>query len=405
MLKVLINAYACAPRKGSEPGMAWNWIVQLSKHCRLHVITEGEWQQEIEEALLNLPQGKNIKFYYNPVSAQIREICWNQGDWRFYYYYRKWQKGTLQIAKDIISKNKIDLIHQLNMVGYREPGLLWQIPDIPKVWGPVGGFGEIPNNYLGLFAKSSAYKQRIKQLINRYQVKLPYIKQPIKEVDRVVACNSDAKYVLQKYVSYPIQVISEVGAKVPENTVVTKRKDTNTLKIAWVGKNDSRKALSLALTVMQNIHSSNIQLHIYGVAKSAIENTAESVRDNVIFHGWLPLNQVHEALSQSDILLFTSLHEASGTAVLEALSFGLPVICHDTCGMADSINESCGLKIEMISVEHSIKQFSNVIEELNKSRVKLHELSKGALNQANKLSWENNAKKMIDIYNSVLANQ
>ena len=44
MLSILINAYACSPNMGSEPGMAWNWCVNLANHCELHIITEG-WQK------------------------------------------------------------------------------------------------------------------------------------------------------------------------------------------------------------------------------------------------------------------------------------------------------------------------------------------------------------------------
>ena len=42
MLKILINAYACSPNWGSEPGMAWNWITNIAKHCKCFVITESE---------------------------------------------------------------------------------------------------------------------------------------------------------------------------------------------------------------------------------------------------------------------------------------------------------------------------------------------------------------------------
>lgn len=87
MLSILINAYACSPGMGSEPGMAWNWCVNLAKHCELHIITEGEFREKIEATLKTLPQGKNMHFYYNPVSDEIRKMCWNQGDWRFYTYY------------------------------------------------------------------------------------------------------------------------------------------------------------------------------------------------------------------------------------------------------------------------------------------------------------------------------
>ena len=48
MLSILINAYACSPNMGSEPGMAWNWCVNLAQYCELHIITEGEFREKIE---------------------------------------------------------------------------------------------------------------------------------------------------------------------------------------------------------------------------------------------------------------------------------------------------------------------------------------------------------------------
>ena len=99
MINILINAYAVAPNWGSEQGMGWNWITNIAKYCNCHIITEGEWKEEIEKTVAELPQKDNLHFYYNPVSDKIRQICWNQGDWRFYYYYRQWQKKTLKIAE------------------------------------------------------------------------------------------------------------------------------------------------------------------------------------------------------------------------------------------------------------------------------------------------------------------
>lgn len=109
MLSILINAYACSPNMGSEPGMAWNWCVNLAKYCELHIITEGEFKNKIEAALPTLPQGNNMHFYYNPVSDEIRKMCWNQGDWRFYKYYREWQWKTYIMAEEIIKQHDIEL--------------------------------------------------------------------------------------------------------------------------------------------------------------------------------------------------------------------------------------------------------------------------------------------------------
>ena len=81
MLSILINAYACSPEMGSEPGMGWNWCVNLAKHCELHIITEGEFRDNIEAALPNLPQRNNMHFYYNPVSEKIRKTNFNIFSW------------------------------------------------------------------------------------------------------------------------------------------------------------------------------------------------------------------------------------------------------------------------------------------------------------------------------------
>lgn len=139
MLSVLVNAFACSPGMGSEPGMAWNWCVNLAKYCELHIITGDEFRDRIESAVPELSHGENMHFYYNPITEKVREMCWNQGDWRFYRQYREWQKKTLLMARDIINNNHIDIIHQLNMTGFREPGYLWMIEEVPFVWGPIGG--------------------------------------------------------------------------------------------------------------------------------------------------------------------------------------------------------------------------------------------------------------------------
>ena len=149
-MKILINAYACSPGMGSEPGMAWNWCVNLAKYCELYIVTEGEFRDKIEAVVPTLPQGENMHFYYNPVSERVRKMCWNQGDWRFYKYYREWQLKTADIARGICRREQIDILHQLNMIGFREPGYLWKVSQetgIPFVWGPIGGLKQFPINY------------------------------------------------------------------------------------------------------------------------------------------------------------------------------------------------------------------------------------------------------------------
>ena len=106
-MKILINAYACSPGMGSEPGMAWNWVSNLAKFCELYIITEGEFRDRIEEVVPTLEQGKNMHFYYNPVSEEIRKMCWNQGDWRFYKYYRECSGRRISMLRKSVRRRRL----------------------------------------------------------------------------------------------------------------------------------------------------------------------------------------------------------------------------------------------------------------------------------------------------------
>lgn len=402
MLNILINAYACAPHKGSEPGMAWNWIINLARHCRLFVITEGEWQREIELALDRLPEKENITFYYNPVSPKIRQMCWNQGDWRFYYFYRQWQKKTFGIARDIIENHPIDLVHQLNMVGYREPGLLWKFRDIPSVWGPIGGFGGVPNSFLELYGWKDKIKQLVKGLLNQVQVYSPYIQNAIINTSVLIACNSVAKDVLSRFRGDGVGLVSEVGTFSESLHTNEARWAEEQLQLCWIGRNYPTKALIIALRVFKQLEGFPVHLRVIGVDVESVPPREMANLKNVTFHAWLPLDEVHKQLGNSHALLFTSLYEATGTAVLEALSNGVPVLCHDTCGQGDVIDDSCGIKIPLKNPESSVRLFKKAIIELLGDRKKLRELAFGALKRAEELTWEEKVKQMIAIYSKAL---
>jgi len=200
MLSILVNAYACSPDMGSEPGMGWNWCVNLANHCELYIITEGEFRDKIEAAVPTLPQGKNMHFYYNPVSDEVRRMCWNQGDWRFYWHYRKWQQKTLEIARGIIAEHHIDVLHQLNMIGFREPGYLWKIAGIPFVWGPIGGMELVPTAYLKGAGWKTILKNRLKNMINSWQMHhQPRVLKAINRANMLVAATGGAYDVLHDY--------------------------------------------------------------------------------------------------------------------------------------------------------------------------------------------------------------
>jgi glycosyltransferase involved in cell wall biosynthesis len=405
MLAVLINAYACAPNRGSEPGMAWNWIINLAKYCKVYVITEGEWKDEIEIALKKLPQGDNIIFYYNPLSKKIRKMCWNQGDWRFYYYYRKWQKGTLLLANEIIKDNPIDLIHQLNMIGFREPGFLWKIKDKPFIWGPVDAKESFPIEYLEDSGIKNKLKMYLKNELTQIQLKSgKRIRQTVHKANFVVSASTESVMTFEKYFDCQSVLINETGCYPIESQEAKVNVEKQTFDILWVGKFDLRKQLILALKVISKIKDLNIQFHVAG--GSPIENeeyksiaTKLGISDKCNWHGIVSHQQIQKLMQQSDLFFFTSVAEGTPHVVLESIANQLPVMCFDCCGQGDSVKDEVGVKIKLSNPVQSISEFSNKIKYLYENREVLKQMSNNCIQKKNDLSWDKKAQDMMVLYN------
>jgi hypothetical protein len=67
----------------------------------------------------------------------------------YYAGYKAWQKAAWREARRLHADRPFDVVHQLNMTGFREPGYLWRL-DAPFVWGPIGGGANIPPAYFPL---------------------------------------------------------------------------------------------------------------------------------------------------------------------------------------------------------------------------------------------------------------
>ena len=80
---------------------------------------------------------------------------------------------------------------------------------------------------------------------------------------------------------------------------------------------------------MKNLREYPIELHVIGVDKSKVNKSLLTDLNKVYFYSWISHQEVQEHFQQCHALLFTSLNEGTPHVVIEALSNGLPVICHD----------------------------------------------------------------------------
>lgn len=408
-LNILINAYAVSPTWGSEPGMGWNWVINLANYCKVHVITEGEWKNEIEKAISGLPQKENLKFYYIPVSDNIRNMCWNQGDWRFYWYYRKWQKRAYYKSLDIIRNNNIDIIHQLNMIGFREPGYLWKIKEIPFVWGPVGGMGSVPINYLtGIsFGRKSFF--RLKNFISAMQVRFSHRVRAAVKRGCMLAATKEVQDKISHIYGINIPIENETGCSLSDISIKDKRiEQEKPLRLLWVGRFITTKKLDLALKTVAALKDINIELTICGTGSVEEVTRYQALSENlgiidkIHWEGKIEHSRIFEYMHSSDLFFFTSIMEATSTVVLESIQCELPILCFNTCGFGPIVKDFAGITVEISNPDQAVADFAKEIKRIYDDREILNRISDQIVAKRDCLTWDSKAVKTIQLYHNCI---
>lgn len=407
-LNILINAYACGPNWGSEIGMGWNWIINLSNYCQLHIITESNFKEDIEKALPILNLKYIPQFYYEDIGAKGRELFWKQGSFSFYSHYKKWQKRAFLQAKSIIKQNDIDIVHQLNMIGFREPGYLWLIKDKPFIIGPLGGFAMYPWKYMALLGLRDKVFYALRNIINSFQILfLKRYKKALSAASKVYLATPDGQEIISKY-SSEFSIASETGAYSYFGDSLSKSFQLNDdLILSWVGVIKGSKALPLALKAIANSKfKSKIKLNVVGVGINELKckQLAQDlgIADNIVWHGRVNNDESKKIISLSHFLFFTSILEATSTVVFEALQNNTPVICHDAFGFGHVVDNSCGIKIKLSHPRKAVQDFTNVLDNIFHKNFNYAVFSNGCKNKIKEYEWDTKARKMYLDYKNIL---
>ncbi len=354
-LNYLLSAYSVKPYAGSEPGLGWYWLKELVKqNYKVFLVTESEFQQELDGWVKN-EKIKNIEILYVSIGKIGRRLCWNQGSWIFYLFYRIWQFKAFLISLHKWSKVEFKFIHHLNMIGYRELGFQWMRKGI-KILGPLGGLNRVSKG----FDKSLKSKiiRKLKHNLNFISFYDPFVFLALKQSKFILAANSESLNELNRR-GYNSILFNETGVD-DYSEYNSKEKDYDMI---FVGKLVERKQPDLFIEVVKRIlkHKKNIKSLIIGDGPMLdnLKNQIKTEKLPIEIRIKVDRNDVLRYMGKTKIMLFPSIDEGTPWVVLEALSVGIPVLAHNCCGMADIIDNK--FLISPKSFDTSAVDFSKLV--------------------------------------------
>lgn len=422
-MNILLVSHEMHPHQGSECAMGWNTALALSQNNSLTVIcasgsqlAPGGYMRAIREYERSntLPSGINFQFVSQPLLSRflisLNKYLFDTSDGvgsrvLFYAALNEWHKSAYQVAKKLNAERKFDLVHQLTPISFLRPGFMWRL-NIPFFWGPVGGMYVMPYK----FSMRLGIKQFCFEAIRGLNVKLQQIKFSrhrsfFSRVSHVWAISNSEMLYLSKFtskVSLMVDSAPPLGLKRAEQ-----RAGDGYVVLCWSGRHASYKALDILLLALSKVISLKVKLIVLGSGPKTEEWKALALKlklSNIEWKGHVSYQDALNEMAKSDIFIHTSLREAASHVIMEAMGLGLPVICHDVCGMSSVVDESSGIKIPFVDYETSIKLFAKEIQRLIEDKHQITALSIGAARRSTELSWNSKAAIFESRYIECLEN-
>lgn len=234
------------------------------------------------------------------------------------------------------------------------------------------------------------------------QITKNMIKNLLNQADQIIVLGESWK-------EFVIKVIPTAKVKIAGNPVKINESYKNIDKvfnIIFIGFLEKRKGVDTLIKSIPYIDVKNIDVKIWicgdGPERENLEQLSHSlnVDDKVKFLGWIDSKKKNEILKDANVLVFPSQNEGLPMAILESLSYGVPVITTNVGSISDVIRDGYnGYFIEV----GDFKRISEYINGLLLSKSIYNFLSKNSITSIrNNYDNDQYFKNIKDIYNNLV---
>ncbi len=404
-LKIFVSAYACEPGLGSEIGVGWHWVLEMSKYFDLWVLTRKSNQRSIEPWLAKHPEYNHIRFLYYDWPKWAR--FWKKGLRGVRTYYNLWQMCTNSIVKRTMIENNIKIFHHLTY-----GNVLWKVSSYGQkqffIWGPVGGLETIPKSFSQHYDKKSRLLEGVRRRVVAMSASNFGFKKRCKKAN-LILCKTDItrNYIPETYRKKAI-LFTDVAAEVAKHSEplceissLSQNKNGVT-EFITVGRLDAWRGFDLAIEAIAIASKKNPNVHLTIIGEGTDKVRLKQIIDKkdlgkfVSLVGKVSMNEYKNMMQTTDVVVNASLKEGAVTVSFDSMSMGKPLICLDTTGYTRYFNDDYAILIENTNREDVIQRLADGMLRLTDAELR-RQMGRKAQTASQSFSWENHGKEIRDV--------
>ncbi len=370
MKKIFVSAYACEPGLGSEIGVGWHWVLEMSRYFELWVLTRESNRRTIEPWIAEHPEYAKIHFVYFDLPHWARR--WKRGMRGVRIYYMLWQWLSDGVVKCTMQENGIDTYHLLTYGNAMWPASRYGMKQ-RFVWGPVSAGVMLPRE----FTKGFSWKSRLKEEVQRVmRWLLPLnvgFRRRCKHADLILCKTDDTiRCVPEKWRGKCVQMTDvAVERRDAERYLTPKRYDDEKINYVAAGTLVGWRTMDVLLESWKLCQQSTVdsQLSIVGDGpeRGRLERLVDELglRDSVRFVGQVDMETYYSYIAQADVVVNPCFREGAVTVSFDSMTMGKPLICFDTGGYTHYF------KPEYSRVIKGVKSRTEAVERLAQAMAEL----------------------------------
>ncbi|MFI3321284.1 MAG: glycosyltransferase [Rikenellaceae bacterium] len=394
--KILISAYACEPNMGSEIGVGWHWVVEMSKYFDLWVLTRESNRQNIENYLADNPIENCPAFLYYDLPYRWR--FWKKGLRGVRIYYVLWQLLSDKIVKRTMLDNNIKIYHHLTY-----GNALWNVSKYGQqqifIWGPTSAGEYLPKE----FTNNYGFKNRLKEFLQRALAKsLAYnigFKSRCKDANLILCkTKQTVESIPEKYRAKAI-LFTDVAVEKINTENYRKSTSENITRFLAVGRLESWRGFDILIESFAKALKidKNLQLDILGSGgdRDRLNMLIKKleVEDSITLRGHLPREGYYRYMANCDVVVNLALKEGAVTTAFDSMSFAKPLICIDSGGYTQYFNENYAVVLQRSSRNEIIEQSRDAILKLTDKKLR-SEMSQKIVSVSDNFSWEQKGREI-----------
>ncbi|WP_417374459.1 glycosyltransferase family 4 protein [Glutamicibacter protophormiae] len=358
-MRLLLIAPTANRESTGEARIAYDWVSRLAER---HDVTVLSYFQRAHEPLASQIANARVVEWAEPrLVGRYERInaMMNPGYVPFRRRARAWIRSATAHGE------RFDIGHQVAPISLRYPSPLTGT-GVPYVVGPVGGSLQSPPGFSAEEGGAPGFTalRRLDRARLRYD---PQLRRSFADASCVIGIADYVRDILKDVPLRSFETLGDTGVDhLPPRAAGSAR--TTAVRFLFLGRVIRTKGVRDAIRALALLGPGRGTLDIVGDGYDRTECESLAARLGVSslvrFHGRVPHEAVCSHYSKADVFLFPSYREAGGIAVVEAMSYGLPVIVCDRGGPATTANDISGFRVPAISPEQYARALAGAMESL-----------------------------------------